>query len=276
MPTKLLVGIVSKICHFRRKSMNIAVSNLAYQGLFTNRLMKLPMDIGVEVYSETGSDFYWDHLLPKLMAGRTGPFTVHGPYQNIDLSAPDLDEKAVYGIYEWTFRLCRKYGAAHCVCHPYAYTPRGEMSETEIAHREALCLKRVTELNAMAKQCGVEMLVENMFHKDGLLDLQGFERLFLPVEELNFLIDVGHAHIQDWDMDAMFETFGSRIKGYHINDNFGDGDTHLFAFEGSYNWEKFFVNYKKYTPDATLVCEYISGSVPEIVESVQRIRAALK
>ena len=37
--------------------MDIAVSNLAYQGLFTNRLMKLPMDIGIEVYSETGSDF---------------------------------------------------------------------------------------------------------------------------------------------------------------------------------------------------------------------------
>lgn len=252
--------------------MDIAVSNLAYQGLFTNRLMKLPVNIGVEVYSETGSDFYWDHLLPKLMEGRTGPFTVHGPYQNIDLSSPDTDYPAVRGIYEWTFRLCKKYNAAHCVCHPYAYRPRGGMSAGEIAEREQLCLERVVDLHHLAKQYGVEMLVENMFHKDGLLDQAGFERLFLPVKELNFLMDVGHAHIQNWDMDAMFANLGSRIKGYHINDNFGDADSHLMAFEGSYDWEKFFLNYKKYTPDATLVCEYISGTVEEIVTSVERIR----
>ena len=252
--------------------MDIAVSNLAYQGLFTNRLMKLPMDIGIEVYSETGSDFYWDHLLPKLMAGRTGPLTVHGPYQNIDLSSPDIDYPSVRGIYEWTFRLCQKYHVTHCVCHPYAYRPRGEMSAEEIHQREHNCLERVIDLNNLAKQYGVEMLVENMFHKDGLLDQTGFERLFLPIEELNFLMDVGHAHIQEWDMDAMFANLGSRIKGYHINDNFGDADSHLMAFEGSYDWKKFFINYEKYTPDATLVCEYISGTISEIAASVERIR----
>lgn len=256
--------------------MDIAVSNLAYQGLFTNRLMKLPMDIGVEVYSETGSDFYWDHLLPKLMEGRTGPLTVHGPYQNIDLSSADIDYPSVRGIYEWTFRLCQKHHATHCVCHPYAYRSRGAMDRKEITQREHLCLERVKDLNHLAKQYGVEMLVENMFYKDGLLDQAGFERLFLPVNELNFLMDVGHAHIQNWDMERMFHQLGSRIKGYHINDNFGDGDTHLMAFEGSYNWESFFTNYKKYTPGATLVCEYISGTVDEIAASVERIRSYVK
>lgn len=256
--------------------MDIAVSNLAYQGLFTNRLMKLPMDIGIEVYSETGSDFYWDHLLPKLMDCRTGPLTVHGPYQNIDLSSPHTDYPAVREFYEWTFRLCQRHHATHCVCHPYSYSPRGAMSAEEITLREQTCLERVVDLNNLAKQYDVEMLVENMFYKDGLLDQAGFERLFLPVKELNFLMDVGHAHIQNWDMDRMFHHLGSRIKGYHINDNFGDGDTHLMAFEGSYNWKKFFLNYKKYTPQATLVCEYIGGSVAEIADSVEKIRNYVK
>lgn len=253
--------------------MKIAVSNLAYQGLFTNRLMKLPLDIGVEVYSETGSDFYWDHLLPKLMAGRSGPLTVHGPYQNIDLSSPEADYPAIRGIYEWTFRLCQKHHATHCVCHPYAYRPRGEMCADEILQREQLCLERVTDLNDLARQYGVEMLVENMFYTDGLLDQTGFERLFLPVEELHFLMDVGHCHIQRWDMDAMFAHLGSRIKGYHINDNFGDADSHLMAFEGSYDWKKFFANYKKYTPEATLVCEYMGVTVEQITASARGIKS---
>lgn len=253
--------------------MNIAVSNLAYQGLFTNRLMKLPKQIGVEIYSETGSDFYWDHLLPKLMADRGGPLTVHGPYQNIDFSSPDTDYPEVRGIYEWTFRLCQKYHATHCVCHPYAYHPRGTMSGDEITRRETFCLERVRDLNQLAKQYGVQLLVENMFHRDGLLDQAGFERLFLPAEELNFLIDVGHAHIQSWDMAAMFRNLGSRIRGYHINDNFGDADSHLMAFAGSYDWETFFSYYKQYTPEATLVCEYISGTIEEITASVEKIRS---
>ena len=255
--------------------MNIAVSNLAYQGLFTNRLMKLPKRIGVEVYSETGSDFYWDHLLPKLMADRSGPLTVHGPYQNIDLSSADIDYEAARGIYEWTFKLCKKFNATHCVCHPYAYRPRSAMSEEEIRQRENICLERVVDLNRLAGEYGVSLLVENMPDKDGLLSQTDFQRLFLPVEELNFLIDVGHAHIQNWDMDEMFEKLGSRIHGYHINDNFTDADSHLMVYEGSYDWNKFFANYKKYTPKATLVCEYMNGPVERIMESVEQIEAVL-
>lgn len=255
--------------------MNIVVSNLAYQGLFTNRLMKLPKEIGVEVYSETGSDFYWDHLLPKLMDGRSGPLTVHGPYQNIDLSSFDIDYEAVRSVYKWTFQLCQKYNALHCVCHPYAYHPRKNMTEEEIAKRESLCLSRVTELHVLAQTYGVELLVENMANKDGLLSQTDFERLFLPVKGLNFIIDLGHANIQNWNMDGMFERFGKRIHGYHVNDNFGDTDSHLMAFAGSYDWQKFFKNYKRYTPDATLVCEYMNGSVDEFVASVEEIKQSL-
>ncbi len=256
--------------------MNIAVSNLAYQGLFTNRLLKLPNDIGVEVYSETGSDFYWDHLLPKLMANRSGPFAVHGPYQNIDLSSAEIDYPDVRGIYEWTFRLCQKYHASHCVCHPYAYRPRSQMSAQEIHDREQRCLERVLELDQLAKQYNVELLVENMADHDGLLDQEGFERLFLPCTELNFLIDLGHANIQNWDMDRMFERLGCRIHGYHVNDNFGDADSHLMAFEGGYDWEKFFANYKKFTPGATLVCEYMNGPLDKIVSSVEKIKTYIQ
>ncbi len=256
--------------------MNIAVSNLSYQGLFTNRLLRLPKEIGIEVYSETGSDFYWDHLLPKLLDGREGHFSVHGPYQNIDLSSPDIELEAVRGIYEWTFRLCQKYNAQHCVCHPYAYRPRSAMTDDEITERKSYCLERVVLLHKIAQEHGVELLVENMAEKDGLLSQEAFAELFLPIEGLNFLIDLGHANIQEWDMDAMFERLGSRIRSYHVNDNFGDADSHLMAFAGSYDWNRFFSKYQAYTPNASLVCEYINGTVDEIVASVQAIEKCLQ
>lgn len=255
--------------------MHIAVSNLAYQGLFTNRLLRLPKDIGMEVYSETGSDFYWDHLIPKLMDGRTGPFSVHGPYQNINLSDPDLEYDAVRDLYIWTFALCKKYGAAHCVCHPYSYYSTKTMTEEEIQIRKTCCLARVTELNRIAQEYGVELLVENMADKDGLLDQDGFAELFGSQNELRFLIDTGHANLQNWDLNRMFEQLGDRIHGYHLNDNFGDGDSHLKVWEGSFDWDTFFAGYRRYTPQATLVCEYMNGTIDEIVSSVESIKRHL-
>lgn len=253
--------------------MKIAVSNLPYQGLFTNRLIKLPMEIGVEVYSETGSDYYWDHLLPRLLAQRTGIFSVHGPYQNIDLSSPDLDCEDVFRFYSWTFELCRKYGAAHCVCHPYSYRPLHMMPDAETAERKLLCLERVISLSRMADDYGVALLVENMPDRDGLLSQKEFLDLFGKAEELRFLIDTGHANIQNWDMDLMFKSIGNRILGYHLNDNFGDADSHLKVFEGTFDWKQFFSYAGQYTPDATFVCEYMQGTIDEIVESVSRITA---
>ena len=252
--------------------MKLAISNLPYQGLFTNRLMKLPADLGIEVYSETGSDFYWKNLLPKLMKDRTGPLSVHGPYQNIDLSDPNREFDSVRSIYEWTFNLCKNFGAENCVCHPYAYSPKGSMPPEEVAKRKMVCLQRVLELDDLSRKYGVSMLVENMPNRDGLLDQDEFIELFAPEKQLRFLIDTGHANIQSWDMTVAFEALGPRILGYHINDNLGVEDSHLHAFEGSFDWEKFFTYAAKITPDATFVCEYMHGTIDEIVSSANKIR----
>ena len=181
--------------------MKLLISNLPYQGLFTNRLIKLPSDLGIEVYSETGSDFYWEHLIPKLFSGRSGAFSVHGPYQNIDLSLPDLQFDPVRGIYEKSFELCRTYGSEHCVCHPYAYTPKGKMSESEIGERKAACFEMVKELNRLSNAYGVSLLVENMPNKDGLLDacIPEFKGLFscgcgIAPDVINILQHLTDAH----------------------------------------------------------------------------------
>ena len=255
--------------------MEIVVSNLPYQGLYTNRLIKLPHDIGIEIYSEAGSEFWWDRLIPKLMENRTGPLTVHGPYQNIDLSFPALDFESVKEFYIWNYRLCQKYGVKHCVCHPYSYTPIHKMTLDEVSDRKKVCRARVEELNQIAAEYDIELLVENMADKDGLLSQKDFADLFLPVDNLNFLIDTGHMNIAGWDMQQMFAELGSRIHGYHINDNFGDGDSHLMVGEGSVDWPSFFALYKQYTPTATLVCEYAKGTIEELVASVNLIRKYL-
>jgi sugar phosphate isomerase/epimerase len=111
---------------------------------------------------------------------------------------------------------------------------------------------------------------------DGLLSQTTFWELFGPVSQLRFLIDTGHANLQGWDIDLMFHTFGKRIRGYHLNDNLGDIDSHLWVDEGSFCWKVFFAGYTKHTPDAVLVMEYMKGTIDEIVASAERITAYLQ
>ena len=127
--------------------------------------------------------------------------------------------------------------------------------------------KRIEELR--------ELLSEMKQEENDLMDQQQFIDTFAPVKELNFLMDTGHMHIQNWDMDLCFQALGSRILGYHLNDNFTDADSHLMAFEGSFDWNRFFRYYRQYTPDATLVCEYMQGPVNRIVDSIAQIKKHL-
>ena len=174
--------------------------------------------------------------------------------------------------YIWAFKLGSKFGAKDCVCHPYAGHKPEFGTKQKIDQAKETALQRILELNRLADTYGIKLLVENMPEPDGLLDEQGFIDLFSPHKELSFLIDTGHAYLQRWNMELAFEKLGGRILGYHINDNKGDWDSHLKVGEGTFDWDKFFKGYLKYTPEANLVLEYNEGPLDAILESVQTVR----
>jgi len=252
--------------------MAVFISNLYSQGLSCGSMQKIPSDIGIEIFCETGNDYYWDHLLPVLLKDRSVPLSLHGPFQRLDLSDPNADFEPMREAYIWAFELGKKFGAKDCVCHPYSgHRPENEPKHAAEQAKET-ALQRILELNRLAETYGLKLLVENMPETDGLLDQQGFIDLFSPHKELSFLIDTGHAHLQKWDMDLAFEKLGSRILGYHINDNKGDWDSHLKVGEGTIDWERFFKAYRKYTPEASLVLEYNEGPLEAILKSVRTVR----
>ena len=251
---------------------NIYVSNLPFQGLACGSMKYLPEDLGIEIFCETGNDYYWNHLLPVLLENHRLPLSLHGPFQRLDLSNPNADFSVQRDAYIWAFELGKKFGAKDCVCHPYAgHRPENDTeADREKARRTAL--GRILELNSISAEYGITLLVENMPEPDGLLDEKSFIDLFEPHKELSFLIDTGHAHLQKWDWEYAWERLGDRIKAYHINDNLGDFDSHLKADEGSIDWTAFFKGYNKYTPNANLVLEYNFGPLDSVVESAGLVR----
>jgi sugar phosphate isomerase/epimerase len=57
--------------------------------------------------------------------------------------------------------------------------------------------------------------------------------------DLNFVFDVGHAHIAE-GVEAAFNVMKERIRSTHVHDNDGETDKHLFpllAEGGSIDWK---------------------------------------
>ena len=252
--------------------MNISVSNLCFPGLMTHTMRHLPNNVGVEIFCEIGSDYYWDNLLPLLLRGREVPLSVHGPFQWLDLADSEKDFAPMLEAYIRAFKLCRKYGAKDCVCHPYDGGRPADDTPERLEAAKQCSLERILVLNEIAKQYGVTLLVENMPEKNGMLGQKAFIELFAPHNELNFLIDTGHAKLLDWDMDYAFRTLGDRIKAYHVHDNFGDADSHMIVGTGKFDWDGFFKGFVEYTPNAAIVCEYNTGySMDEVMRSIEWI-----
>ncbi len=95
------------------------------------------------------------------------------------------------------------------------------------------------QISLFARQRGVEVLLENIPNA-----LSSAERLMLFLEQthldLNFVFDVGHAHIGE-GVEAAFNVMRDRIRSTHIHDNDGKADKHLFpliAEGGSIDWKK--------------------------------------
>ncbi|MFB3828711.1 MAG: sugar phosphate isomerase/epimerase family protein [Bryobacteraceae bacterium] len=105
-------------------------------------------------------------------------------------------------------------------------------------HKVEAAFTALEELSIFARQRGVEILLENIPNQ-----LSSAERLMLFEElthlGLNFVFDVGHAHMNE-GVEAAFDIMKERIRSTHIHDNNGADDAHLFPFAegGTLDWKK--------------------------------------
>ncbi|HLY18482.1 MAG TPA: sugar phosphate isomerase/epimerase family protein [Bryobacteraceae bacterium] len=95
------------------------------------------------------------------------------------------------------------------------------------------------QISLFARQRGVEVLLENI--PNGLSSAERL-MLFLDVThlDLNFVFDVGHAHLGE-GVEAAFDVMKERIRSTHVHDNDGHADLHLFpllAEGGTIDWKK--------------------------------------
>lgn len=257
--------------------MKFSVSNSCFVADSFAAMADLPLDFGVEVQIEFGTDFYWKTNLARVMKDRIGALSIHGQFVDIDLAAEELNEQEIFDYYQWGFDMYNKYHAEHFVIHPDGKLLAPATAEEIVKMRErAIC--RMGKLSEMAKAQGVNLLVENIRSKGyGMIfDSEAFIDIFRQLPDVDCLIDTGHMNLSGWDFTHVISSLSDRIYAYHINDNDGIADAHQPVGKGNINWENFFAAYKKYTPNAEMVLEYKGATVPEIVSNADMIRNMLK
>lgn len=195
------------------------------------------------------------------------PATIHSPFYEICNEDGSEGQKQMTALFDHACKQYHAFNATSMVIH----TNEGKFPK----EKQELAVRRILELHEKFKAQGIPMTVENVGypHKENcLFPYEDFIKLFdqLP-EDIGCLIDTGHAMLNDWDIVKLIETLGPRIRGYHLNNNNGSGDSHYPCFDsrGYYNeqqMEDVIAAIAKYSPDADLILEYAPG--PHITEEL--------
>jgi sugar phosphate isomerase/epimerase len=101
-----------------------------------------------------------------------------------------------------------------------------------------LGLRRIGKIVDAAERKGVKLAFENLAflcHIDAV-----FNRFESP--HVGYCYDSGHENVcarlyNDPGFDCL-SPYGHRLFALHINDNYGDGDTHAIPFNGTIDWKK--------------------------------------
>lgn len=160
-----------------------------------------------------------------------------------------------------SIRICEQLGVPQIVIHPIAFP--GATKEENLARN----VEHYRPFVKVAKECGVRVLVENMWghHRDlpGRIvenvcsngrELALYSDTIADVldakDNVGVLVDVGHTGLVGLRADDMIrEVGGERLYGIHLHDNDFYSDDHQMPFVSKMNFEEIIkslidVNYK--------------------------------
>lgn len=217
--------------------------------------------IGVEFATSWTTPGFYEELERQVEVFRDIPTTLHAPFVE-ECTLPGSEaEQYMAQRYQYACDLYPRFGATSMVMH----THEGGFPPEERAARQKRSLEVVRDWTGRMVRQGIRPTVENVgfpLKNSVLFDQAEFEALFdqLP-PEVGCLLDTGHALLNHWDIPALIRRLGSRIWGYHLNNNDGLHDSHYPIYDPDgvcppQEMDEILRSIAKYSPQADLVLEY--------------------
>ena len=164
------------------------------------------------------------------------PFTIHPPAWDINLTSENKAiREASFREYKKAIKFAGKIGASHVVIHPgFSFSPVFDKNLAQ--SRAKLYLNQLCEI---AKPLGVRLAIENVgYNGDAILTEAEFIDFLEDIDETaGYLIDIGHAQLDGWNVPHVIQSVKDRLIALHIHDNTGTSDDHLPIGEGKMDWE---------------------------------------
>ena len=165
----------------------------------------------------------------------------HSTYPHYEEGEEEFNKKAKAETLR-SIELAAELGAKYIIIHPMWFkndTPAVQMEKN---------LALYAPYGEMAKKCGIQIAVENMW--GNLRDCPSkicsnvcstAEELCAYVDALGdpfvACLDVGHAGLVNETADLMVPILGKRLHSLHIHDNDFFSDYHTAPFHGKINWD---------------------------------------
>lgn len=197
--------------------------------------------------------------LASMLKRKNVGYSVHVPVWDANLTSENAHLRgAVLESYKASILLASKIGASHVVLHT-GWCADPSFSK-EIGRARAR--KSLEELVAFNKDFNQLLLVENIGSNAASLftESQFIEFLDGFPAEVGYVVDVGHAHINGWNIETLLGALGDRLHALHIHDNDGLRDRHAPLGEGNIDWSMVLKAAKATGRDLSHVLEYNIGT----------------
>ncbi|QGG47597.1 sugar phosphate isomerase/epimerase family protein [Heliorestis convoluta] len=232
-------------------------------------------EIGIEIFAERPcwrdpeSDF---EQTKEWLRHYKGPRSLHAPFYDLNLASenhPAIREISL-DTYKDFLQIAVELQCDHVTIHPNASST--QIFDTTLARQR---IKQALSLLAgKAHRLGIPLAIENIGHGDG--EIFGQEAYIALLQEqvaAQALLDVGHAHINGWDIPSVIRRLGTKLAGLHLHDNDGHSDLHLPIGKGTIEWEPIWQALAESTASPALILEYNNAVPVEVIlEAVYRLR----
>ncbi len=164
--------------------------------------------------------------------------TIHPPVWDVNLASENLVlQKAAIDVHLKAFALANEINSEYVVIHPGFIYSKSCIIEQAISRSR----KAIEKLIDVANTLNLTLAIENVGYNG--TSLFSMEEYIAFVETFNsenvgYLIDTGHAKINNWNIPMLLDRVSNKLLGLHIHDNHGEQDEHLPVGDGYIKWEE--------------------------------------
>ncbi|WP_418279862.1 sugar phosphate isomerase/epimerase family protein [Halorubrum sp. DTA98] len=218
------------------------------------------VELGVGAGSLPPEDVDPDRL-DDALAGRD--LVVHLPYSQPLTSYADEINDAIVAYQRRLLTTVGDFGAEKAVLHATS----ADRDDVEFRDVAADQLRRVA---AAGRDAGVEVVVENVGHQHGGLQLSVLGEIARETDT-PICFDVGHAYMEGGNkaITRFLRSHGDRISHLHCHDVRRRGDTHLPVGAGEVDYEA--VSAEAAGFDGTVAIEVFTDDDALLVDSAERV-----